>query len=426
MPWGVLIFLALVNTLNFFDRYIVQSVEPLLKQEFALTNSESGLLGAAFVLGYFIFSPIFGYLGASRDRRWLMGVGLFVWSACTALTGLAPTFLVFVLARIMVGVGEASFGSIVPGYLKGRISNPIQLNNALSIFFVAIPVGSALGYVVGGNIAQVWGWRSVFFAAAVPGILLSLCFVKISPETGVAKSSSEAPQEGILRQLSGGINGFYNGVKQIFSRSDLGFTIAGYVLNTFALNGIAMFVVRHGEGLGMEADDVAATFGGILVVTGFLGTLGGGFLASKISAARPNRIKAMLAFISITTLLGAPCLAVAFLANSAEWFFGACFVAEIALFAGVAPLNSVLVQRSPPGLETLTQGVSIFLINLFGAAAGMFVVGWVTDLLLVLPSVATEATALALALQVTTIAMILSGLLWWIATVKTPPEGECD
>jgi|694.fasta_scaffold02387_12 predicted MFS family arabinose efflux permease len=426
MPWGVLIFLAVVNTLNFFDRYIVQSVEPLLKQEFALTNKESGMLGAAFVLGYFIFSPIFGYLGASRDRRWLMGIGLLVWSACTALTGLAPTFLVFVLARIMVGVGEASFGSIVPGYLKGRISNPIQLNNALSIFFVAIPVGSALGYVVGGNMAEVWGWRSVFFAAAVPGILLSLCFVKIAPEAAANKRRSDTSHIGSGAQLASGLSGFYQGVKQIFSRSDLSFTIAGYVFNTFALNGIAMFVVRHGEGLGMEADDVAATFGGILVVTGFLGTLGGGFLASKLSAARPNRIKAMLAFISITTLLGAPCLAVAFLAKSPEWFFGACSVAEIALFAGVAPLNSVLVQRSPRGLETLTQGVSIFLINLFGAAAGMYAVGWATDLLLALPSVASEAAALALALQVTTIAMILSGLLWWIATCKTPPEGEND
>jgi hypothetical protein len=256
--------------------------------------------------------------------------------------------------------------------------------------------------------------------------LLSLCFVKIAPEAAANKRRSDTSHIGSGAQLASGLSGFYQGVKQIFSRSDLSFTIAGYVFNTFALNGIAMFVVRHGEGLGMEADDVAATFGGILVVTGFLGTLGGGFLASKLSAARPNRIKAMLAFISITTLLGAPCLAVAFLAKSPEWFFGACSVAEIALFAGVAPLNSVLVQRSPRGLETLTQGVSIFLINLFGAAAGMYAVGWATDLLLALPSVASEAAALALALQVTTIAMILSGLLWWIATCKTPPEGEND
>jgi MFS transporter, Spinster family, sphingosine-1-phosphate transporter len=164
----------------------------------------------------------------------------------------------------------------------------------------------------------------------------------------------------------------------------------------------------------------------ILVVTGFLGTLGGGFLASKFAAGRANRIHALLVFISTTTLLGAPCLGAAFLAHSQQWFFGACFVAEIALFAGVAPLNSVLVQRSPKGLETLTQGVTIFLINLFGAAAGMVVIGLVTDLLQKLPSVGSESAALALALQVTTIAMIFSGLLWCVAACKNSRSNGCD
>lgn len=426
MPWGALIFLTIINTLNFFDRYIVQSVEPLLKEEFGLSNSQSGMLGAAFVLGYLLFSPLFGYLGASRDRRWLMAVGLFAWSICTALTGLAQGFLVFVLARVLVGVGEASFGSMVPGYLKGRIPDSIRLNKALSIFYVAIPVGSALGYVIGGEMAALWGWRSVFLAAAAPGVLLSFCFAKIAPEESSIRRGQADPQAGMMSQLVAGFSGFCSGVRQIFSRADLRFTIAGYILNTFALNGVAMFVVRHGEGLGMPTGSVSAKFGGILVVTGFIGTLGGGLLASKFAAARPNRIKAMLVFISLTTLLGAPCLGAAFLAHSAEWFLGACFVAEIALFAGVAPLNSVLVQRSPPGLETLTQGVTIFLINLFGAAAGMIVIGMVTDLIESLSSVPSNAAALAIALQVTTIAMVLSGVLWWIAARKTPPEGESD
>lgn len=428
MPWGPLIFLTIVNTLNFFDRYIVQSVEPMLKEEFALSNSQSGMLGAAFVLGYFVFSPLFGYLGATRDRRWLMGIGLFAWSLSTAMTGMAQGFISFVIARVLVGVGEASFGSIVPGYLKSRIPDSIRLNNALSIFFVAIPVGSALGYIAGGEMAALWGWRSVFLAAAVPGVALSLGFFRMAPELRVAAAGTATPQalgaSGPLRKLFEGVSGFLSGTRQVFARPDLRYTIFGYILNSFALNGVAMFVVRHGEGLGMATDDVTATFGSILVVTGFLGTLGGGFLASKFAARRSNQIHGLLVFISTTTLLGAPCLGAAFLARSPEWFFGACFVAEIALFAGVAPLNSVLVQRSPRGLETLTQGVTIFLINLFGAAAGMVVIGWVTDRLQRLASVGSEADALALALQVTTLAMILSGLLWCIAAWKNKSQAK--
>ena len=98
MPWGVLLFLTLINLLNFFDRYIVHAVEPILKSEFVLSNKESGLLGAAFVLGYFLFSPIFGFLGDRIDRRILMAAGLFAWSLFTALTALSHTLYTFIAA----------------------------------------------------------------------------------------------------------------------------------------------------------------------------------------------------------------------------------------------------------------------------------------------------------------------------------------
>ncbi len=410
MPWGLLVFLTIANIMNYFDRYIVHSVEPILKSEFNLLNSQSGALGAAFVIGYFIFSPLFGYLGDRKDRRMLMGLGLLTWSLCTALTGFSRGFYSFLAARALVGIGEASFGAIAPGYLKSRIPDTLKLNNALSLFYVAIPVGSALGYVAGGEIAAHWGWRQVFLLAAVPGVLLSLGFFGIKAEARVQEDGRPPAA------------GFVDGCRQIFARRDLTLVIFGYVLNTFALNGVAMFVVRHGTSLGLEESVVSAYFGYILAITGFVGSLGGGYLASFIAARMNHQIRGLLLFVSITTLVGTPFLGAAFLAPSPFLFFSLCFVAQIALFAGVAPLNSVIVERAPRGLETLTQGVTIFMIQLLGSALGPIVIGSVADALEGSAFASSSAMALSLGLQVATIAMGFSGVLWWVASRRSLRE----
>jgi MFS family permease len=134
LPIGLLLFLTLVNILNFFDRYIVHAVEPVLKAEFALSNEQSGYLAGAFVIGYVVFCPLFGFFSDRVDRRFLMAFGLCAWSVFTALTGLSSGFAAFLTARILVGVGEASFGAIVPAYLKTRTPDVVSLNSALSVF----------------------------------------------------------------------------------------------------------------------------------------------------------------------------------------------------------------------------------------------------------------------------------------------------
>jgi predicted MFS family arabinose efflux permease len=399
MPYRLLFFLTAINILNYFDRYIVQAVEPLLKESLRLSNSQSGLLGAAFVVGYCVFSPLFGYLGNRLDRKLLMAAGLVAWSLFTAVTGLATGFLSFFLARALVGVGEASFGAIVPGYLKGRISDTIQLNSALSLFYVAIPVGSALGYVAGGAVAARFGWQSMFLLACVPGLILSLGFFFVRPETKEERGSDPAAE----------VAGFVPSVKKILVAPVLCATIVGYIFNTFALNGIAMFVVRHLVSLGLSEAEGAAYFGGMLAVTGFIGALGGGHLASIYAAKSANPTHGLLRFVSITTLAGSPFLALAFCVDTPLTFFAACFVAELALFAGVAPLNTVLVARAPLGLETLTQGVTIFLIQFAGAALAPVVIGFAADSL---PGLGVIQNAMAYALQIATVAMTISGLIW--------------
>ena len=401
LPYRLIAFLTLINILNFFDRYIVQAVEPFLKNEFGLNNQQSGLLASAFVVGYTIFSPIFGFFDNRMDRRILMAFGLVAWSLCTGLTGLATGFLFFVMARMLVGVGEASFGAIVPSFLKGRVQDMVALNSALSIFYVAIPVGSALGYIAGGQLAATWGWRQVFLLATIPGLLLPLGFLLVAKEDRARALQEPRPS-------------FMKGVKAICAARVLRLSILGYILQTFALNGVAMFVVRHVASLGLLPEDAAKSFGYNLAVTGFVGALGGGQLASRLVKGSAMQVRGLLLFVAISTLIGVPFLSIAFLSTSSYMFFVLCFVAQITIFAGTAPLNSVLVARAPNGLEAFTQGITIFAIQLFGAALAPVLIGQVADLLIGTMGM-PEARALALGLQLTTLGMILAGVVWLMA-----------
>jgi predicted MFS family arabinose efflux permease len=385
MPIAAILFLTVVNLLNYFDRYIVQAVEPSITKEFGLTNTQAGYVVSAFVLGYFIFSPIFGFLGDRFDRRRVMAFGLVAWSIATAMTSYAAGIVTFVMCRILVGVGEACYGAIVPVYLKGRICDAVQLNRALSIFYVAIPVGSALGYVAGGQIAALYGWRTLFVMAAVPGVLLALGFLMLAGEGLEARPTEVSKASG----------GFKAGVLQIAS---------------------AAFIVRHGTTLGLSEAQASTYFGVILVATGLVGTLGGGMLASRLVTGRADTVAGLLSFVTYSTLLGVPFLALCFVAKTQFLFLLGCALAELLIFAGVAPLNSIIVARAPSGYEALTQGVTIFLIQLFGGFLGPVVVGGLADVF----------GSLTAALQATTVALLLSGLVWWCAgrNIAKPSHGS--
>ena len=150
-PFWILFILTGLNLLNYLDRSILSAVRTPLAKDFGLNDGNSGRIVTAFMIGYFVTSPFFGYLGDRVRRKWLIAFGIFVWSLGTLLTGFATGFLILLLFRVMVGLGEASYATISPSLLSDAFG-PAKRNNALTIFYVAIPVGSALGYIIGGEI----------------------------------------------------------------------------------------------------------------------------------------------------------------------------------------------------------------------------------------------------------------------------------
>ena len=182
-----------VNLLNYLDRYMPSAVLPSIIAALHISDAQAGSLQTLFIVSYMVMSPVAGWLGDRRPRFQLAALAVLVWSAATFGSGLAPTFLTLVLMRSLIGVGEAGYSVVTPSLLSDFYPQE-KRGRALSIFYAAIPVGTALGYVVGGQVDAHFGWRSAFFVAGLPGagLALALLGLRDPPRGGLDRSPGQA------------------------------------------------------------------------------------------------------------------------------------------------------------------------------------------------------------------------------------------
>jgi MFS family permease len=409
---ATLFLLTFVNILNYLDRNLVQAVRPMIDADWHLSQAESGFLVSAFVVGYAFFSPVAGALSSRWHRPSLLALGVLVWSVGTCATGIATTQALFLLCRITVGIGESLFITVAATYLKDLLSCPIRITRGFSLFYAAIPVGSALGYVIGGWVAQWASWQTAFFIGGIPGFFLAPLVWRLpalnAPEVGNS-ANEEIP--GTVSSIGPTYSSL---VRQVLrSRSAVGI-IAGYVANTFALAGLAANVSAHGLDLGFSIDEIGTRFGATLVVSGLIGTIAGGWVFSAIAHRTAARSRSMMISCAVTACLACPLLFFAFETTSPSLFIALCFVAELFIFAGTAPINSLLVTAVPTHLVSTTQGLSIASINLFGSFLAPILVGVVAD-----------SFSLRWGLHLCSFALALSGVIWFF-TSSTFLEGSSN
>ncbi len=266
-----LVILFVINLLNYIDRQVLFAVFPLIKADLLLSDAALGFLGSSFMLSYMVSAPVLGWLGDRYGRVKLAGLGLSVWSIATAASGLAGRYSTLLLSRATVGIGEASFGTVSPGLISDFFSKE-QRGRVLSFFYLAIPVGSAIGYLIGGFFGQTFGWHSVFFLAAVPGLILAVpLFFLREPRRGATEINVNYTNPGLSDYIS------------LFRNRPFVITTLAMAAMTFAMGGLAQWVPTflyrvHGQ-------NVAAgntLFGIITVISGITGTLSGGWLGDRI------------------------------------------------------------------------------------------------------------------------------------------------
>lgn len=366
-PRSILALLLTVNLLNYVDRQALYAVFPLIKADLQLSDTSLGLLGSAFMLCYMLTAPLFGWLGDRTNRPRLASAGLLVWSMATILSGMAGSYRWLLAARSLVGIGEASFGTVSPG-LVADCTPREQRGRTLSIFFLAIPVGSALGYVLGGTLGQHFGWQKAFLMVGLPGLLLTLPLALLKdPQTSSSATVRPALCWSALKQ---------EGMSFLNNKTYLYATLAMAAM-TFALGGLAQWVPSFLHRT--YALDVArgnTLFGAITVVAGIGGTLGGGWLGDRWQRVNP----AGYLYVSAAGfLLGAPLTAVAILAGSLKLCLAAIFAAELCLFLNTGPLNTVLINVVAPQRRALGFALNIFVIHALGDAISPAIIGALSD-----------------------------------------------
>lgn len=378
-----------VNLLNYIDRQVLFAVFPLIKIDLGLSDTELGFLGSAFMLSYLLFAPLFGWLGDHWSRTRLAAGGLVVWSIATALAGFASGNRTLLAARAAVGVGEASFGTVSPGLISDFFPKE-RRSRVLAWFYVAIPVGSALGYLLGGVLGQRYGWHAAFLLVGVPGLLLA---VPVALLRAPPRGGDELPRKSKEKVSTGYAALFRN-------RSFVCNTLALAAM-TFAVGGLAQWLPSFLNRV--HSLDVAkgnTLFGVTTVLAGILGTMAGGWLGDRW---QKRSGQGYLLVSGWGLLLGTPFAVWAILAPGLNSCMVAIFFAEFFLFLNTGPLNTVIINVTNPAVHAMAFAVSIFFSHALGDAVSPSILGWLSD-----------QWGLRSALLITPVAMALAGLFCFI------------
>ncbi len=389
--------LTFVNLICYLDRYIISSVAPKIEAEFGLQHAETGFFMSAFMVGYMLTSPLFGYYGDRKSRPMLMGIGVLVWSIATAASGAVMGFWSLLIARAVVGVGEASFATLSPPFIRDSLKDESKINKVLGVFYTSIPVGAAIGYMWGGWMADHYDWRYAFYIGALPGFAVTMSVWKL-PEPGLRKRQlSEAPFGATFRQLLG-------------SR-DYCLAVGAYIAQTFALGGFSAWGPQYGvQVLGVTLTESAFKMGASTLLSGIIGTLIGAkwgdlFMAKDAAKTGHEAVRAFCKFCGWTSLIATPIGYWAFCAGSLNEFILAIFLVQTAIFAALAPANTAILAAVPAHMAATAFAVSIFAIHALGDVISPPLTGLLADHM-----------PMPKAMMLLVVALGLSGVIWFWAS----------
>ncbi|HEX7159476.1 MAG TPA: MFS transporter [Edaphobacter sp.] len=389
-----LVLLTALNFVNYIDRYILPGVQEQIKVEFHLSDEHIGALTFWFMIAYMLTSPITGWLGDRFPRKPMIVIAALFWSGINFFTASVHSYDSLNLRHAALGIGEASFGIFAPALLSDFYP-PEQRNRVLTIFNVAIPVGAALGYLVGGVVGQRHGWRMSFIVSAIPGAILALLilFFMREPERGASQHQKAKFERGTVVAL-------------LKNKAYLA-SILGYAAVTFSLGGISWWMPSFLQRVGGHSQsDAAFLMGAITVVTGLLGTITGGIIAQRWSRKTP---KALYLVPAISAALAVPPALVCFFGPK-NLTIPSLALAIFLIFLGTGPVNAATVNAVRPEVRATALAGQLFIIHALGDAISPRIIGAVSD-----------RSTLNLGLGSTLITLVLAAVIFTVGSRYAPP-----
>lgn len=383
---NVLILLTVVNYLNYIDRYILSAVLASIKTDLGLSDFQAGLLATAFMIPYMFTAPIFGWLGDTQNRAKILALGAGLWSLATFWTGLAKNFHSMMASRFFLGLGESAFTTTAIPFLSDFFPSE-KRGKILAIFSSALPVGAALGYVLGGLLGSTIGWRNAFLVVGLPGIFLAiLIWLMGDPRK---KSSTQDFALGIA-------------LKTLRKTPPYVWAVAGYCAYTFVVGGVAHWIPSYLQRTFQLSELSSNTlFGGIAVGSGLVGTLVGGYLGDYLSRQRPG---GHLKISSISMLLAIPSFWFCMTTDNLNVFIPFLVFTQFFFFVSTSPINVALIECVPHAFRNSAMAMGIFLCHVLGDAISSPLIGYWSDM----------TGSLRQGVLICTPFIFLSSLFWWI------------
>jgi MFS family permease len=371
--WYVVWLLFVVYVLNFVDRQILTILVEPIRKEFNFSDTQMGLLGGfAFAVVYSVLGIPIARIADRRNRVTIISIALFVWSFFTVLTGRAHSFAQLFAARVCVGIGEA--GCTPPAYsIIGDYFEKARRTTAIAIYSMGIYGGVFVGYLVGAQVAQEYGWRAAFYVVGIPGIVLAL-IVKLTLREpprgfaeGVVTASAPPPVKLVLGKLL---------TKSTFWHLSLATALHAFV--GYGVTGFhPAFLIRvHGLSVG-EAGTILAI---VSAVSGVGGTWFGGWLADKLSQTKGD-VRWQLWTPGYATLLNVPAAIVAYYLADTNIVIAMMFISLVFGVMYLGPSYATMQRLVDVRERALGSAVLLLIVNLIGLGLGPTLVGVVSDII---------------------------------------------
>jgi MFS family permease len=395
----VVVILTAMNLLNYMDRYAPSAVKDLFKHDLGFTDAQTSYPLSAFVIVYMLTSPVFGALSDRWPRKLLIAFGVGVWSIATGAAAFSVGFWSFLLARAIVGVGEAAYATISPALISDFFP-PARRNFVLTFFYVAIPVGSALGFILGGALGTHFGWRYAFMMVGFPGtVAAALILLVRDPGRGTYDTDK-----------SGTPPRWAEALRLLLANREYVVAVLGYAAVTFGSGALAdwfaTFLYRHRGFSLVEADSFTGTSA---VIGGIGGTLAGGLVADRLKG---RTRKPYLALCAVSMALATVFAVVALSSETKTEIVVGVYLAQFFLWFYNGPINAIIVNSVSSAIRVRAFALSIFTIHVLGDAISPSVVGTISDV-----------SSLPLAIALVPVALGLGALIWMYGW-RTLPESE--
>ena len=373
VAWVTFGVLFAMNLLDYTDRNILTSLRDQIRADIPNVDNEKwGLLATIFLVSYSVFSPIMGWLGDRYKRTWLLAAGVGVWSLATVGSGLARDYGHLVLARSILGVGEATYGVIAPTILLDLFSRETR-SKLMSAFYLAMPLGAALGISLGPLIAHRSSWHYAFFIVGAPGLVAA--FVVLFLPDPIRGSSEEVDSDRLRQhETSGASRADY---VDLMVNSSYTYSVFGMAAYTFAIGGLLIWIPNYlFSTRGFDQQEAGNILGLVTFASALVGMTSGGWLADKLAKTHPG---ALFVVPGVAMILSIPFVILALVSHDKWLIYGSIFLAETLMFVNTGPCTAIVANVVQPNMRAAAFAVSTFAVHFLGDIWSPWLIGKAAD-----------------------------------------------